>query len=241
MGSWASEFIFFGCWKDRKRNSINTFPPKFSSTTLILDGKAIPLQRFCSKSAESLYLPEILTRKDYMCYKHKPPQMSMLIQVCWPLTSLIFVTVVIFIIVFVIVIIFVIVFSSVVLILDMQWRPVLTSRGSLSGCYWCDFESLLCWPNSKTRRTLEWSKTLEWTSCWLYTGLILVWLLILQEPGFSLSRDVICHDGGYGSKWAQDWNVRNLALHRQTTNGLTDAQVHDNDTISEFRGDIERV
>ncbi len=82
MGDWAEEFVFFGPWQDRKRAAIANFPPRFNGVTLILDGKAFPLREFSSSAARSLYLPEMLTKKDYMCYKHKPAKPSMLVQVC---------------------------------------------------------------------------------------------------------------------------------------------------------------
>lgn len=57
------------------------FPPLVASSTLILDGKAVPLKRFSSKDAATLYLPDVYTRRDYMCFKHKPARASLLIQV----------------------------------------------------------------------------------------------------------------------------------------------------------------
>jgi hypothetical protein len=81
LGDWATEFVFFGPWQDQKRLSLQSFPKQFASCTLILDGKAFKLKQFSTHSAQTLYLPEIMTRKDHMCYKHKPPQLSCIIQV----------------------------------------------------------------------------------------------------------------------------------------------------------------
>jgi hypothetical protein len=63
LGDWATEFVFLGPWQNQKRLALQTFPSQFTSCTLILDGKAFKLRQFCSKSAATLYLPEIMTRK----------------------------------------------------------------------------------------------------------------------------------------------------------------------------------
>jgi hypothetical protein len=77
-----SLFVCFNTtWQDRKRAAIKAFPKAFSGCTLILDGKAFKLQRFSAASAQTLYLPEIMTKKDYMCFKHSPAQLSCIIQV----------------------------------------------------------------------------------------------------------------------------------------------------------------
>jgi hypothetical protein len=82
MEGWEDEFIFFGFWQDRKWAALKAFPKQFLGCTLILYGKAIKLRRFNREAANILYLPEKMVKKDYMCFKHKPPQLSCLVQVC---------------------------------------------------------------------------------------------------------------------------------------------------------------
>jgi hypothetical protein len=81
LGDWYNTHICFGSVEDRKKSAKKNFPAKFSGITLILDGKVFPIRQFSRNDATTLYLPEVLTRKDYMCYKHKPPICSMLLQV----------------------------------------------------------------------------------------------------------------------------------------------------------------
>lgn len=52
----------------------------------------------------------------------------------------------------------------------------------------------------------------------------------------------MCTDGVYGKAWARRFDVRVLLPHRKPRGKeLTSAQVAENDIITEFRGDIERV
>jgi hypothetical protein len=81
MSTWADEHIKFGSVQERKEASKKKWPRKYNAVTLLIDGKVFPIRSFNKIKAASLYLPEVLVKKDYMCYKHKPPLCSMLLQV----------------------------------------------------------------------------------------------------------------------------------------------------------------
>jgi hypothetical protein len=62
-----------------------------------------------------------------------------------------------------------------------------------------------------------------------------------KQPNFDKS-DIVCTDGVYGTSWARSRGLKVCIPHRKPRDRkFTTGEVKENDEISEFRGDIERV